>query len=33
MGIELELGEILIIKLLASNFFGRFEIETNLKFQ
>ncbi len=28
MGIELELAELLIIQLLASNFLGRFEIET-----
>lgn len=28
MGIELELGELLVVQLLATNFFGRFEIET-----
>jgi hypothetical protein len=28
MGIELELAELLIIHLLASNFFARFEVET-----
>lgn len=28
MGVELELAELLVIQLLASNFFGRFEVET-----
>lgn len=28
MGIEIELSELLIVQLLASNLFGRFEIET-----
>lgn len=28
MGVELELAELLIIHLLASNFFARFEVET-----
>ena len=28
MGVELELGELLIVQILATNFFGRFEIET-----
>lgn len=28
MGLEIELAELLIIQLLASNFFGRFEVET-----
>jgi hypothetical protein len=28
MGLELELAELLIIQLLASNFFARFEVET-----
>ena len=28
MGVEIELVELLIVQLLASNFFGRFEVET-----